>query len=97
MPNDRGFRPCEQGCGDTATVYAIDPMPDGWGGHYCESCARLLRFRVVDRYCPNDGKVLAYRADVGHVCLTCDFVRPRDPDRAEALARMAVAEMAVAR
>lgn len=32
-----------------AEVYAIDPIPDGWGGYYCQSCADSLRFQVVDR------------------------------------------------
>jgi hypothetical protein len=41
---------CEQVCGTVATVYAVDPYPDGWGGHYCEPCAVALGFRVVDRY-----------------------------------------------
>lgn len=31
-----------------AEVYAIDPIPDGWGGRYCRSCADKLGFRVVD-------------------------------------------------
>jgi hypothetical protein len=42
-------RKCEQGCGRKATVYAIDPKPNGWGGYYCLHCARALRFTVVDR------------------------------------------------
>jgi hypothetical protein len=40
---------CEQGCGQTATVYAIDPMAGGWGGRYCTDCAHELGFRVTDR------------------------------------------------
>lgn len=43
-------RPCGQQCGKPATVYAIDPIPGGWGGHYCEPCADTLRFRIIDRY-----------------------------------------------
>jgi hypothetical protein len=31
-----------------AEVYAIDPIPDGWGGRYCRTCADKLRFQVVD-------------------------------------------------
>jgi hypothetical protein len=42
-------RKCEQACSKTATVYAIDPIPGGWGGHYCDACAKALGFRVVDR------------------------------------------------
>jgi len=41
--------PCEQECGQLAVVYAVDPHPGGWGGRYCESCAKALRFQVVDR------------------------------------------------
>lgn len=41
---------CEQQCGAWAAVYAVDPIPSGWGGHYCEPCAAALRFRVVDVY-----------------------------------------------
>lgn len=40
---------CEQRCGEPATVYAIDPIPNGWGGRYCETCATTLRFQVIDR------------------------------------------------
>lgn len=40
---------CEQRCGREATVYAIDPHPNGWGGRYCEPCREALRFQVVDR------------------------------------------------
>jgi len=39
---------CEQ-CTSEATVYAIDPHPGGWGGRYCEPCAKALRFQIVDR------------------------------------------------
>ena len=40
---------CEQ-CGlFKAEVYAIDPIPGGWGGYYCEPCAKALNFQVVDR------------------------------------------------
>ena len=42
-------RACEQKCSRRAEVYAIDPIPNGWGGYYCEECAEALRFRVVDR------------------------------------------------
>lgn len=41
--------PCEQKCGRAATVYAIDPVPGGWGGRYCTTCADALRFTAVDR------------------------------------------------
>lgn len=40
---------CEQKCGAPATVHAIDPHPGGWGGRYCEPCAKALRFQIVDR------------------------------------------------
>jgi hypothetical protein len=40
---------CAQLCGKQATVYAIDPHPGGWGGRYCEPCAKALRFKVTDR------------------------------------------------
>lgn len=43
-------RLCEQQCGAVATVYAIDPIPGGWGGRYCQACVEALRFRVVDRF-----------------------------------------------
>lgn len=39
---------CEQNCGREATVYAIDPIPGGWGGRYCEPCTKALGFRVTD-------------------------------------------------
>lgn len=42
-------RQCEQACSNPATVYAIDPIPGGWAGHYCDSCAKALKFTVVDR------------------------------------------------
>lgn len=41
---------CEQQCGRPATVYAIDPIPGGWGGRYCEPCAQSLKFQVTDHY-----------------------------------------------
>lgn len=40
---------CDQQCGHVATVHAIDPHPGGWGGRYCEPCARALKFQVIDR------------------------------------------------
>ena len=40
---------CEQQCGREATVYAIDPLPGGWGGRYCGPCAAALKFMVVDK------------------------------------------------
>jgi hypothetical protein len=42
-------RPCEQKCGRPAAVYALDPLPGGWGGYYCEPCAEALRFTITDR------------------------------------------------
>lgn len=47
------YRVCEQTTNHTAPypaeVYAIDPIPGGWGGRYCQSCADELHFQVVDR------------------------------------------------
>lgn len=43
-------RPCDQHCGADATVYAIDPVPGGWGGRYCEPCVEALGFNVTDRF-----------------------------------------------
>lgn len=40
---------CEQQCGADAVVYAIDPIPGGWGGYYCKTCATALKFQVTDR------------------------------------------------
>ena len=40
---------CEQGCGQPATVYAMDRLPGGWGGRYCEPCAKALDFQITDR------------------------------------------------
>lgn len=42
-------RECGQRCGRPAAVYAIDPLPGGWGGRYCEPCARALKFTITDR------------------------------------------------
>jgi hypothetical protein len=39
---------CEQQCGSEATVYAIDPIPGGWGGKYCQPCVDDLNFQVID-------------------------------------------------
>ena len=39
---------CEQQCGSEATVYAIDRLPGGWGGRYCQPCADALAFLVTD-------------------------------------------------
>ena len=40
---------CEQRCGRKATVYAIDPIPGGWGGRSCDPCAEALRFTIIDQ------------------------------------------------
>jgi hypothetical protein len=40
---------CGQNCGQTATVYAMDRLPGGWGGWYCEPCAKGLDFQITDR------------------------------------------------
>ena len=40
---------CEQHCERPATVYAMDRLPGGWGGFYCEPCAKALDFQITDR------------------------------------------------
>ena len=40
---------CEQCRRKNAEVYAIDPIPNGWGGYYCAHCCNKLRFMIVDR------------------------------------------------
>ena len=40
---------CGQQCGENATVYAMDRLPGGWAGWYCEPCATGLNFLVTDR------------------------------------------------
>jgi hypothetical protein len=40
---------CEQCLQAPAEVYALDPMPGGWGGRYCRRCAERLSVQVVDR------------------------------------------------
>jgi len=42
---------CEQCCARPASVYAIDRLPGdgGWGGRYCEPCAKALNFQITDR------------------------------------------------
>lgn len=52
---------CEQGCGRFATVYAIDPITGGWGGWYCDTCAKLLDFRITQRIRPAPVSVPAPR------------------------------------
>lgn len=32
------MKKCQQQCGNPATVYAVDPIPSGWGGYYCLNC-----------------------------------------------------------
>lgn len=52
LPKETKAKPriaCQQKCGSWATVYAIDPIPGGWGGYFCASCANALRFQVTDR------------------------------------------------
>jgi hypothetical protein len=44
------MRECEQCKAAPAHGYAIDPIPGGWGGHYCEPCTTALRFQFVDIY-----------------------------------------------
>jgi hypothetical protein len=40
--------PCEQHCGRPAEVYAVDSLPNGWGGRYCRPCAAALKFQITD-------------------------------------------------
>jgi hypothetical protein len=47
---------CEQCQKAPATVYAIDPLPGGWGGYYCIPCQEALRFQIVDRLCAACGR-----------------------------------------
>jgi len=41
---------CEENCGREAEVYAMDPMPAGWGGRYCRECAEQRGYQVTDRF-----------------------------------------------
>lgn len=43
-------RPCELRCGRPAEVYAINPVPGGWGGRYCRECAESLGLTVVREF-----------------------------------------------
>ncbi len=43
------MRVCEQCKQGDATVYAVDRLPGGWGGYYCEQCSQKLKFQIVDR------------------------------------------------
>ena len=40
---------CEHCRRKFAEVYAMDPIPNGWGGYYCTDCCERLRFTIVDR------------------------------------------------
>jgi hypothetical protein len=40
---------CELCRRKNAEVYAIDPIPNGWGGYYCADCCKKLRCMTVDR------------------------------------------------
>lgn len=42
-------RDCEQGCGRQATVYAMDSIPGGWGGRYCDECPSKLGFTITEK------------------------------------------------
>lgn len=44
---------CEQCYDDVATVYAIDPKPDGWGGYYCRPCVASLKFTITETLTTN--------------------------------------------
>ena len=39
---------CEHCRRKFAEVYAIDPIPNGWGGYYCVGCCEKLRFMIVE-------------------------------------------------
>jgi predicted SprT family Zn-dependent metalloprotease len=39
---------CEHCRRKFAEVYAIDPIPNGWGGYYCADCCEKLRFVIVE-------------------------------------------------
>ena len=30
---------CNANCQNEATLYALDPIPGGWGGYYCADCS----------------------------------------------------------
>lgn len=48
IPNPH--RECEQCQQREAQCYAVDPIPNGWGGHYCHDCAKALNFKTIDQY-----------------------------------------------
>ena len=55
MSNVKGFHRCEKtrattDCKNWATVYALDSGAGDWGGRYCDTCAALLGWQVVDHY-----------------------------------------------
>jgi hypothetical protein len=50
LPFSRDNVKCGQKCGKTATVYAMDRLPGGWAGYYCEPCAKALNFQITDRF-----------------------------------------------
>jgi hypothetical protein len=52
-------RMCEQRCGRPAAVYALDPLPGGWGGYYCVPCQEALRFQITDRPIGADMRVVS--------------------------------------
>ena len=39
---------CELCRRKSAEVYAMNPIPNGWGGYYCAECCQKLRFRIVE-------------------------------------------------
>lgn len=42
------LRPCEQQCGEPATVYAGGRGAGDWAGNYCTNCAKALNFIVFE-------------------------------------------------
>lgn len=42
------LRPCEQKCGEPATVYAGGRKANDWAGYYCTNCQTALNFIVFD-------------------------------------------------
>ena len=41
-------RKCEQGCGETAVVYAGGTGAGDWAGYYCSECTEKLQFQVFN-------------------------------------------------
>jgi hypothetical protein len=48
--NTHTDRKCQ--CGRDATIYAIDPIPDGWGAYFCLTC-KPNGWQITDYLYPN--------------------------------------------